>query len=85
MAILRLLLIAFNVVVITFLVYRLVEVFRHPMERWKKVTVLLGGLLLLLAPFGIFLRFFAATPQYFIVYPAAIAMYLYLTRQMSVR
>jgi len=85
MAILRLLLVAFNVVVISFLIYRLVEVFRHPMERWKKITVFTGGILLLLAPFGIFLRFFAPTPQYFIVYPAAIFMYLYLTRQMSVR
>lgn len=82
---LRLLLIVFNVVVISFLVYRLVEVSRHRMERWKKVTILFGGVLLLLAPFGIFLRIFSPTPQYFIVYPAAIFMYLYLTRQMSVR
>lgn len=80
MILLRLLLIVFNVVVVGFLIYRMIEVIKSPVERWRKVMTLLGGTLLLLAPLGIFLRFFAATPQYFIVYPVAIAMFLYLVK-----
>lgn len=84
MAFLRLLVILFNVVIISFLIYRMVTVIRQPMERSRKVMILVGGTLLLLAPMGIFLRFFAATPQYFLVYPVAIFMFLYLTKQLSI-
>ena len=83
--ILRFFLVAFNVAVIAFLVYRMVDVIRRPMERTKKTMILVGGTMLLLAPFGIFFRFFAATPQYFLVYPVAIFMFLYLTKQLSIR
>lgn len=85
MILLRLLLIAFNVLVIGFLIYRVIEVIKSPMERAKKVWIVTGGILLLLAPLGIFFRFFAATPQYFLVYPLAIFMFLYLTKQLSIR
>lgn len=83
--ILRFFLIAFNVAIIGFLIYRMVDVIRRPMERTRKIMILAGGALLLLAPLGIFFRFFAATPQYFIVYPVAIFMFLYLTKQLSIR
>jgi len=82
---LRFFLIAFNVAIIGFLIYRMVDVVRRPMEKTRKRMILAGGTLLLLAPLGIFLRFFAATPQYFIVYPVAIFLFLYLTKQLSVR
>ncbi len=85
MIFLRLLLIAFNVLVIGFLIYRVIEVIKSPMERAKKILIVTGGILLLLAPLGIFFRFFAATPQYFLVYPVAIFMFLYLTKQLSIR
>ncbi len=85
MILLRLLLIAFNVLVIGFLIYRVIEVIKSPMERARKVWIVTGGILLLLAPLGIFFRFFAATPQYFLVYPLAIFMFLYLTKQLSIR
>ncbi len=85
MALLRLLLVAFNVVVIGFLVYRMIGVFNAPMERSKKAMILIGGTLLLLAPLGMFLKFFAPTPQYFLVYPVAIFMFLYLTKQLTIR
>lgn len=83
--ILRFFLVAFNVAIIGFLIYRMVDVIRRPMERTRKIMILAGGTLLLLAPLGIFFRFFAATPQYFIVYPVAIFMFLYLTKQLSIR
>ena len=82
---LRLLLIAFNVAVIGFLIFRMVEVFRNPMEKLRKALILIGGTVLLLAPLGMFLKFFRATPQYFLVYPIAIFMFLYLTKQLSIR
>lgn len=83
--ILRFLLIVFNVAIISFLIYRMIDVIRRPMEKSKKAMILIGGTLLLLAPLGIFFRFFAATPQYFLIYPVAIFMFLYLTKQLSIR
>ena len=85
MVLLRFFLMAFNVAIIGFLIYRMVDVIRRPMEKTRKIMILAGGMLLLLAPLGIFFRFFAATPQYFIVYPVAIFMFLYLTKQLSIR
>lgn len=85
MILLRFLLIAFNVAIIGFLIYRMVEVIRQPVEKTRKAMILIGGALLLLAPLGIFFRIFAATPQYFLVYPVAIFMFLYLTKQLSIR
>lgn len=85
MALLRLLLILFNVLVIGFLIYKMIDVIKRPVERLRKTWILIGGTLLLLAPLGIFFRFFAATPQYFIVYPVAIFLFLYLTKQLSIR
>ena len=85
MLLLRFVLVVFNVAIISFLIYRMVDVIRRPMEKSKKAMILIGGTLLLLAPLGIFFRFFAATPQYFIVYPVAIFMFLYLTKQLSIR
>lgn len=85
MIILRFFLVAFNVAIIGFLIYRMVDVIRRPMEKTRKIMVLAGGTLLLLAPLGIFFKFFAATPQYFIVYPVAIFIFLYLTKQLSIR
>jgi len=85
MMILRFVLLVFNVAIISFLIYKMVDVIRRPMEKSKKIMILIGGTLLLLAPLGIFFRFFAATPQYFVIYPVAIFMFLYLTKQLSIR
>jgi hypothetical protein len=63
----------------------MVDVIQKPVEKPRKRLILIGGTLLLLAPLGIFLRFFAPTPQYFIVYPVAIFIFLYLTKQLSIR
>jgi hypothetical protein len=81
MIVIRFFIIAFNVAVVTFLIYRMLQVGKHPMERFKKVMIIIGGIILLLAPFGIFLRFFMPTVQYFLIYPVAIALYLYMIRE----
>jgi amino acid transporter len=82
MIVLRFLLIAFNVAVVTFLIYRMTMVIRQPMEKSKKALILVGGIMLLLAPLGIFMNIFVPTFQYFIIYPVAIALFLYLTKQL---
>lgn len=85
MIILRFLLIVFNVAIIGFLIYRMVDVIMRPVEKRRKAMILIGGTLLLLAPLGMFFGFFAASPQYFVVYPVAIFIFLYLTKQLSIR
>ncbi|HEY0654466.1 MAG TPA: hypothetical protein VGD65_15100 [Chryseosolibacter sp.] len=82
MILLRFFLIAFNVAVIGFLIYEMVDAFQRPVEKTKKRVILIGGTMLLLAPLGMFFRFFAPTPQYFLIYPLAIGMFLYLTKKM---
>jgi hypothetical protein len=81
MILLRLFLITFNVAVIGFLIYKMVDAIQRPMERSKKTLFLIGGTLLLLAPLGMFFRVFAPSPQYFLIYPVAIFMFLYLTKR----
>lgn len=81
MILLRFFLIAFNVGVIGFLIYQMVNIVKEPVERSKKTLFLIGGTMLLIAPLGMFFRFFAPSPQYFLIYPVAIFMFLYLTKR----
>jgi hypothetical protein len=83
MILLRFFLLVFNVGVVTFLVYRMFEVRKLAMEKSKKAVVITSGILLLLAPFGMFFGFFSATPQYFLIYPIAIALFLYMIREIK--
>ena len=78
----RLLLIVFNIAVVAFLIYRMLAIAKQPMERSKKVIIMTGGILLLLAPCGMFFGIFAAAPQYFLIYPLAISLIVYLTKQL---
>ena len=82
MVVLRFLLIAFNVAVVTFLIYRMLMVAKQPMEKSKRILIVTGGIMLLLAPVGIFIGIFAPTFQYFLIYPVAISLFLYLTKQL---
>jgi hypothetical protein len=82
MILVRFFLIVFNVAIIGFLIYKMVGIVNAPVERSRKIVFITGGVLLLLAPLGIFLRFFGASPQYFIIYPVAIFLFMYLTKQL---
>jgi hypothetical protein len=82
MVVLRFLLIVFNVAVVTFLLYRLVMVLQASMEKSKKIIIIIGGIMLLLAPLGMFMGIFRPTFQYFLIYPVAIGLFLYLTKQL---
>ena len=83
MIILRLLLIAFNVAVVTYLIYRLFIIIQLPISKWRKTIVISAGVLLLFAPFSMFFGVFNPSPQYFLVYPIAIAFFLYLIRSVG--
>jgi hypothetical protein len=83
MFVFRFLLIAFNVAIVSFLVYKIVDMIRRPVEKSTKRLFIVGGIMLLLAPLGIFFRFFGASPQYFLIYPVAIFLFLYFTKQLE--
>ncbi len=83
MIILRVLLIAFNVVVVTYLMYRLFMVIQEPIGRWRKILVVIAGLLLLFSPFSMFFGIFNPSLQYFMIYPVAIVIFLYLIREVK--
>ena len=82
MHVLRVLGLVFNVVVVGYLIFVMVEAFRQPERTSKKWTILIGGTVLLLAPVGLFLRFFAPVLQYYLIYPLAIGLFLYLTKKL---
>ena len=82
MGLVRFLLVAFNVAVVTFLIYRMLQIAKEPVPASRKAFVIAGGILLLLVPVGIFFRIFIPTWQYFIIYPVAIFFFLYLTKQL---
>ncbi len=82
MVVLRFLLMVFNVAVVTFLIYRLLMIAKQPMDKSKKILIVIGGVMLLLAPLGMFAGIFVPTFQYFIIYPVAISLFLYLTKQL---
>lgn len=83
MILLRFLLIAFNVAVVTYLIYRLLQIGKEPMQRWKKLIIIVAGVLLLLAPFAMFFRIMAPSMQYFLIYPVAVSLFLYLVREVK--
>ena len=76
----RLFIIAFNVGIVSFLVYRMVMVIKEPIEKSRKQLVLIGGAMLLIVPFAILFTFMGASVQYFLVYPVVVSLFLYFTR-----
>jgi hypothetical protein len=83
MVLLRLLVILFNVAVVTYLIYRLFIVIQQPMVRWRKILVVTAGLLLLFSPFSMFIGAFRPGLTYFFAYPVAILVFLYLIREVN--
>ena len=78
--IIRILLLAFNVGVVTFLVYRLLEVSRVTMEASKKIVIVVAGLLLLILPVVMLTGIIRPSMLYLLLYPVAISLMLYMIR-----
>lgn len=74
----RILLIAFNVVLITFLAYRLMQIFRSnsPAKRW----ILPIGIFLLLLPSVMLMGLLRSSAAYVLVYPVAVGLFLFLIK-----
>ena len=81
MAIVRFLILFFNVAVVTFLIYRLIGVIKQPMPVTKKAPIIGAGIVLLILPFAFLFRIIPLSTIYFLVYPAAISLFIYLIRE----
>ncbi|MEY4931438.1 MAG: hypothetical protein RI909_2162 [Bacteroidota bacterium] len=78
MILIRMLLLAFNVAVVTYLIYRLLQIYKsdESQKKWK-----IGiGIFLLLVPITMLFGFIKPTPIYLFLYPVAISLHLYLIR-----
>ena len=82
MILLRFFILAFNAGIITFLIYEMIRVAKEPIDKRKKALVLIGGVILLLAPMAMFMRFIPFSLQYLIIYPLAISLFIYLIRRL---
>jgi hypothetical protein len=81
MLILRFLVLLFNVAVITFLIYRMFGIAKQPLPKTKKAVILTAGIFLLIVPFSFFLKIFPPSMLYFLVYPVAVSLFVYLIRE----
>lgn len=83
MVILRFLVLFFNVAVVTFLIYRMFGVIKQDIPKRKKVLIIGTGIFLLIVPFSFFLRIMPPSMLYFLVYPVAVSLFIYLIREES--
>lgn len=80
MIIMRFLVLAFNVAAVTFLIYTLFEITRQPLPKGKKAVIITAGIILLIVPFMFFLRIIPPSTLYFLLYPVAVSLFIYLIR-----
>ena len=74
----RVLLAAFNVVIVTLLVYRLVQVYRS--YSTNKSWILSIGIFLILLPSVMLLGFIRPSMIYILIYPVAIGLFLFFIK-----
>jgi hypothetical protein len=74
----RVLLIAFNVALITFMVYRLMQVYRSYSR--NKTWILAIGIFLLILPTTILMGFIPMSIIYTLVYPVGVGLFLYFIK-----
>lgn len=78
MGLIRIFLLAFNVAIVTYLIYRLLQIYKSnaPQMGWK-----IGiGIFLILLPSVMVMGFLRPSPVYMLLYPVAISLHLYLVR-----
>lgn len=81
MVILRFLILMFNVAVVTFLIFRMFTIAKQYMHGTKKAVILTAGILLLIVPFSFFLNIMQPSMAYFLAYPVAVSLFVYLIRE----
>jgi hypothetical protein len=78
MILIRILLLAFNVAVVTYLIYRLLQIYKS--DTLNKNWIMGIGIFLLLVPITMLMGFLKPSPIYLFLYPVAISLHLYLIR-----
>jgi hypothetical protein len=81
MIILRFLVLLFNVAVVTFLISRMFGVVKLPIPKTKKAVILTAGIFLLIVPLSFFLNIMPPSMLYFLIYPVAVSLFIYLIRE----
>lgn len=81
MVILRFLVLLFNVVVITLLVYNMIQLNKKDMPSSKKMVIWFAGGVLLLVPLAIIFRIIPFSIVYLLIYPVAVSFFIYLIRE----
>jgi hypothetical protein len=76
----RFIVLAFNVAAVAFLIYSLLEVIRQPLSKQKKAVIITAGIILLILPFAFLIRIIPPTMLYFLIYPVAVSLFIYLIR-----
>lgn len=74
----RFALLAMNAAAIAFLIYWLLKVNNLGMAATRKRLIILGGIILLLLPSTMIIGFLRPTPAYLVMYPIAIALFIYM-------
>lgn len=82
MIFIRFIVLVFNVVVVTYLIYEMIRIAREPMEKGRKWLIIAGGIILLISPLGMLIRIFPASMQYFLIYPVAVSLYAFMIRRL---
>lgn len=77
----RFIVLLFNVAAVTFLIYTLFEVIRQPLPKQKKAVIITAGIILLILPFAFFIRIIPPSMLYFLIYPVAVSLFVYLIRR----
>lgn len=78
MAFLRILLLAFNVAIVTYLIYRLLQIYKSgDSQKGWKIGI---GIFLLFIPVAMVFGVLKPSVAYLLVYPVAISLHLYLLR-----
>ena len=77
----RILLLAFNVGMVTFMIYRMLEVVRVPMEKSKKTAIMGAGLILLALPVLMLVGIIRPTPLYVFLYPCGVLLLITMMRK----
>lgn len=84
MIILRFLVLLFNVVVITLLVYNMIQLYKRDMPSAKKNVIWFAGGILLIVPLAIIFRIIPFSMVYLLIYPVAVSFFIYLIREEKV-
>jgi hypothetical protein len=81
MVIIRFLVLLFNVVVITLLVYRMLQLSKQDVAPSKKWLIWVAGTLLLIAPLAIIFRIIPFSMMFLLAYPVAVSLFIYFIRE----